>query len=242
VGLSISDVGVSVGDQGRLPESETLERQSLAVLRGNHPEPSERVAKALAALATVLDFEGKAAPAESAYVETLALRKQLLGPDHPDYTTTLFNYSMFIFDQKRYQEAAEYSRQILALRGKTLPESHPSIAAALQTLGRSLDKLGDAKAGEQALLESLELRRKYLGPKSWPVASSEGVLGEHYTLLKDYAKAEQTLLQAQELFARTLGETNTRTQVNTRRLVALYTAWGRPAKAAEYAATLPPGK
>jgi eukaryotic-like serine/threonine-protein kinase len=242
VALSVNDIGVAVGDQGRLPESEALLRQALGVLQANHPEPNERVAKSLAALATVLDFQGKAAPAESAYVETLALRKRLLGPEHPDYTYTLFNYSMFIFDQKRYKEAAEYSREILALRGKTLPESHPSIAAALQTLGRSLDKLGDTKAGEQALLESLELRRKYLGPESWPVASSEGVLGEHYMLLKDYANAEQTLLQAQALFVRTMGEASTRTQVNTRRLVTLYTAWGKPAKAAEYAARLPTSK
>jgi serine/threonine-protein kinase len=242
VGLSINDIGVAVGDQGRLAESEGLARQSLDVLRANHPEPNERVAKALAALATVLDFEGKAVPAESAYVETLAVRKRLLGPEHPDYTFTLFNYSMFIFDQKRYREAADYSRQILALRGKTLPESHPSIAAALQTLGRSLDKLGDTKAGGQALLESLELRRKYMGVESWPVASSEGVLGEHYLLLKDYARAEQILLRAQQLFTRTVGETNVRTQVNSRRLVALYTAWGKPGKAAEYAATLSSGK
>ncbi len=238
VALSINDIGVAVGDQGRLAESEALARQALEVLRANHPEPNERVAKALAALATVLDFEGKAAPAESAYVETLAVRKRLLGPEHPDYTYTLFNYSMFIFDQKRYREAADYSRQILALRGKTLPESHPSIAAALQTLGRSLDELGDTRAGGQALLESLELRRKYVGPGSWQVASSEGVLGEHYMLLKDYPRAEQTLLQAQQLFDRTVGETNVRTQVNSRRLVALYTAWGKPAKAQQYAAGL----
>lgn len=44
---------------------------------------------------------------------------------NPDYDQTLFNYSMFIFDQKRYAGAAEDSREILALRGKALPESHP---------------------------------------------------------------------------------------------------------------------
>ena len=81
-----------------------------------------------------------------------------------------------------------------------------------------------------------------MGPESWPVASSEGVLGEHYMLLKNYVKAEQTLLHAQDLFVRTVGATNTRTQVNTRRLVALYTAWGKPVKAAEYAAKLPAPK
>ncbi len=237
--LSINDVGVAAGEQGRFAEAESLHREALRIVQANNPAPNERVAGVLSDLASVLDFEGKSAAADSTYLQTLALRKRLLGADHPDYVLTLFNYSGFIFDQKRYREAADYSRQILALRGKTLPESHPSVAAALQTLGRSLDKLGDTKAGEQALLESLTLRRKYAGPESWLVASSESVLGEHYALLKDYPKAAQTLLRAQELFVRTLGESNTRTQVNTRRLVALYTAWGKPAKAAEYAAKLP---
>ncbi len=242
VAVSLSDVSVAVGDQGRLAEAESLDDVALAMLRTNHPEPSERVAMVLAQLASVRDFEGKIGPADSTYRETLALEKQLLGPEHPDYAGTLSNYSMFVFDQKRYTEAAADAREILALRGKTLPESHPAISAALQTLGRSLDQLGDSAGAERALRESLALRRKYLGAHSWPVASAEGVLGEHYTLLRDYRRAESTLLAAQALFDSTVGDDSPRTQVNTRRLVALYTAWGKPKEAAAYAATLPGGQ
>jgi tetratricopeptide (TPR) repeat protein len=227
-------VAVSVGEQGHYAAAESLTRAALATLRANHPDPNAGVADALDVLASELDFEGNVAAADSAYRATLTLRRQLLGAEHPDYVSTLFNYSMFIFDQKRYREAADYSRQILALRGKTLPESHPAIAAALQTLGRSLDQLGDPAGGERALLESLALRRKYVGPESWTAASSEGVLGEHYTFLKQYPRAERTLLNAQATFVKALGEANPRTQVNTRRLVALYQAWGKPALAAEY--------
>ncbi len=238
VALSLHDIAVAVGDQGRLAEAETLARQALAILQHNHHGPDVRVADVEDALASTLDYEGKSVPAESAYVQTLRWRRALLGPDHPDYNHTLFNYSMFIFDQKRYREAAEYSRQILALRGKSLPESHPSIAAALQTLGRSLDQLGDTAAGGAALLESLALRRKYLGDSSWGVASAEGVLGEHYVLLRQYPRAERTLLAAESLFVRTIGAADVRTQVNTRRLVALYAAWHRPALAARYRSQL----
>src|ERR1019366_4246871 len=143
-------------------------------------------AAVLNGLATALDLEGKSAAADSAYQETLALRKQLLGADHPDYAMTMMNYTGFLFDQKRYDEAAVDSREILALRGKTLPESHPSISVALQTLGRSLDHQGDTTGARAALEESLALRRKYVGPDSWLAGNSEGVLGEHYTALKQY--------------------------------------------------------
>ncbi|HEX3926422.1 MAG TPA: tetratricopeptide repeat protein [Gemmatimonadales bacterium] len=237
--LTRNDIAVALGDQGNFAAAEVLTRAALATLQANHPDPNASVADVMDVLASELDFEGKVPAADSVYRATLALRRQVLGAEHPDYVSTLFNYSMFIFDQKRYREAADYSREILALRGKTLPESHPAIAAALQTLGRSLDQLGDPAGGEKALLESLALRRQYVGPESWVAASSEGVLGEHYTRLREYPRAEQTLLHAQTTFIKALGQDNPRTQVNTRRLVALYAAWGRPEQAAKYQATLP---
>ncbi|MEO7997757.1 MAG: protein kinase [Gemmatimonadaceae bacterium] len=242
IALSINDIGVAAGEQGRLAEAESLHRASLAILRANHPEPNALVASVLNALAGSLDFQNKVAAADSAYIETLALRKRLIGADHPDYALALFNYSGFIFDQKRYAEAAQLAREILALRGKTLPESHPSVAAAWQTLGRSLDQLGDTKGGEAALNESLALRKKYLPADSWLIASSEGTLGEHYLLLKQYPHAEQLELHAQQALVQTLGIKNSRTAINTRRLVGLYTAWGKPEKVKEYAALLPAAK
>ncbi|MEP6835329.1 MAG: tetratricopeptide repeat protein [Gemmatimonas sp.] len=239
VALSTNDIGVAAGEQGRLAEAESLHRAALATLRTNHKEPDAFIASVLNALAGSLDFQNKAAAADSAYIETLALRKRLLGADHPDYALTLYNYSGFIFDQKRYTEAARIAREILALRGKTLPESHPSVAAALQTLGRSLDQLGDPTGAEHALNESLGLRKKYLQPDSWLIANSEGTLGEHFALLQQYPRAEQLELHAQQAFVQTLGIKNSRTAINTRRLVALYIAWGKKDKAAEYSALLP---
>lgn len=237
-GVALADIGVAVGEQGRLADAEELHREALAIIRRNHPRDDERVAGMVAALAGVLDMEGKNTAADSAYRQALAIRKAALGPTHPDYALTLFNYSGFVFDQKRYGEAAEYAREILALRGTTLPESHPAVAAALQTLGMSLDQLGDRRGGESALLESLALRRKYNQPDNWVIASSEGALGEHYTLTGDYPRAERLLVQAAGELESALGRTDVRTQRNTRRLVALYRAWGKPDQAKEYAARL----
>jgi tetratricopeptide (TPR) repeat protein len=149
---------------------------------------------------------------------------------------------MFIFDQKRYKEAAEYSRRILALRGTVLPESHPSIAAALQTLGRCLDQMGDFAGGEAALKESLEIRRKYNPAESWVIASSEGVLGEHYALVKQFPRAEELLLRSHAVFVKTFGPTHARTVISARRMVALYQAWGRADKVAPYQAVIDSAK
>ena len=239
VALSLNDVAVTLGDQNRFADAEPLHREAIAILRQNHPEPTLELAAAVNTLATALDLEGKPVAADSAYLETLALRRQLLGAEHPDYALTLMNYAGFLFDQNRFAEAATDSRAILELRGKTLPESHPSIAYSLQTLGRSLDHAGDSTGARQALEESLALRRRYVGPTGWLAGSSESVLGEHYVLVKQYAKAEEVLLHANQVLVGALGASHPRVAANRRRLVALYTAWGKPAKAAEYGATPP---
>lgn len=236
---SLNNIAVSLGEQNRWAEAEALHREALAMLERAHPDGSPPVADALNALATALDLQQKHEAAESAYVRTLDMRRRLLGPEHPDYAFTLFNFAGFILDRGRYREAADLSRQILALRGGALAESHPAIAAGLQTLGKSLDQLGDPAGAEAALRESLEIRRRYNPAGSWLLASSEGALGEHYTLVRDFARAEALLRRADSTFVATQGEGSPRTVANLRRLVDLYERWGRGAEAARYRERLP---
>jgi tetratricopeptide (TPR) repeat protein len=238
VALTMGNVAIALGEQNHWVAAESLHRSALAILEANHPEPNTLVADAKDALATALDIEGKSAASESAYIDVLALRRKLLGPEHPKYTWTLFNYSFLVFNQGRYQEAATISRQILALRGKTIPDSHPSIAASLQTLGRCDDKLGDTASGRRELEESLALRRKFLPADSWLIASSEGFLADHDMLVKQYSKAETLSLDAYAVMTKSLGPQHPKTQATVQRLIALYEAWGQPAKAAAFRSKL----
>jgi tetratricopeptide (TPR) repeat protein len=219
VAFSMNNVAVALGELNRWAEAESLHRAAVAILKGNHPEPTTLVADAENALATALDIQGKYDEAESLYVDVLRLREKLLGREHPDFAFTQMNYSMFVFDRGRYEEAARCAREILALRGKSLPDSHPAIAATLQTLGRCLDRLGRTAEAGRALEESLALRRRYLAPGSWLIASSEGVLGEHETLARDFAAAEGHLLATDAVFRSTFGPDSPRTVTNVKRLV-----------------------
>ena len=142
------------------------------------------------------------------------------------------NYGMFQFTRGRYDEAAGLARATLALRDSVLPESHPAIAASLQTLARSLDRSGDHEGAERALRESLALRRKYLPKGSWLVGSSESVLAEHYVDVKDFPQAEQLLRDADALLVGALGDANPRTQVHLQRFIRLNDEWHKPAESA----------
>ncbi|MEZ4456969.1 MAG: serine/threonine-protein kinase [Gemmatimonadales bacterium] len=232
--VSINNVAVALGEQNRWADAETMHREALAILERNYPEGGTLVADAQNALATALDLQGKTAAADSAYQRVVLMRRRLLGEEHPDYAFTLFTYAGFVLDQGRFDEAARLSRAVLALRGKTLGESHPAVAAALQTLGRCLDRLGDPAGAEAALIESLDLRRRFVPEGSWLVASSESVLGEHYATAYQYQRAERLLTRADTGLSATQGPDAPRTLVNLRRLVALYDAWRRPDLAARY--------
>lgn len=234
VAISMSNLAVALGEQNRWAEAEALYRQAIAIFAQNHPGLHTLTADAGNSLATALDIQGKVAAAESTYLSVLDMRRRLPGSRNADYAFTLFNYSMFLSEQGRCDESVRKSREVLALRGNVLPESHSSIAASLQTLGRCLDKLGRHAEARKALQESLDLRRKYLGEESWLVANSRGILGEHFVLVKQYDLAESLLLAAERVLMRTLGPDNPSTQANARRLVTLYDSLGEKAAAQSY--------
>ena len=232
IGSSLDNVAVAYGEQSRWAEAEVVHRQAVAFFMATEHGAGGKTADALNALATALDLQGKVLPADSAYKQVLAIRAKLFGTSHPDYAFTAMNYAMFVLDQGRYDEAAQYARATLALRNTGLPESHPAIAASLQTLGRSLDHIGDHAGAESALRESLELRQRYLPKGSWIVGSGEGVLGEHFLALRDYANAERYLRHGDSLMVAAFGNANPRTQTNLKRIVRLYDEWNRPVAAA----------
>lgn len=162
VATSMVELAVSLGELNRWAESAVYNRRAVAMFESNHPGPNTLVAESLNALATALDLQGKVDAADSAYRKVLSMRRQLYGPKHPDYAFTVSNYAMFNFDRGKFAQAAALASEPLAFRGTELPESHPAIAASLQTLGRSLDHAGDHAGAEGALRESLGLRDKYL--------------------------------------------------------------------------------
>ncbi len=242
VGGAMNNLAVALGSQGRWAAAESLQRSALAIAETNHPAPSLEVATMENSLATALDLQGKYDEAGKLYADVLAQRGRILGPEHPDYASTLMNYAGFEFDRGHFESAAELSRQLLALRGGALPDSHPAIASALQTLGRCQDNLGRHDDAGRSLAESLDLRRRYLGDDAWPVASSEGLLGEHFTLVRDFPRAEKLILDADAILTRRLGPDHARTVQNVRRMVALYEAWPRPELAAQARARIPAAK
>jgi serine/threonine-protein kinase len=182
----------------------------------------------------VLDRAGKPAEADSTFRVVLAMRRKLLGPEHPEYAWTMFNYADLMLSQERYQESARWAREVLALRGRTLPESHLAVSTSMSVLGRALGAMDSLAEGERWLRESLALRRRTLPAGHWIIASSESILGAHLARRGRFAEAESLLVPAERKLVEIRGEDAPVVKDARTRLGDLYEAWGKPADAARW--------
>ncbi len=228
------NLGFAKSELGKAAEAEALYEFAIRAGRRAYGPGHPELAAMLSPYASVLDRAGKTAAAESTYLEVLEIRRKLLGEEHPEYAWTMFNYADFLMSHKRFPEAAKWSREVLKLRGKSLPETHLAISTAMGVLGRSLGPMDSLDAAEGYLRESLELRRKTLPPGHWALASSESILGAHYTLARRFDEAEALLVPAEKKLVEARGEDAPVVKDARTRIVALYTAWGKPAEAARW--------
>jgi serine/threonine protein kinase len=235
VATTLNNLGVLLGLRGDWAAAEPLHREALAIARAalgpEHPD----VAAGMGTLGNVLEAKGDLAGAEALYRDSLALRLKLFGPEHPEVAHSRYTLASLLRAKGDAQGALHECRQVLALRGRVLSESHPMVAAALQVAGLSLMDLGRPREAEPLVRESLELRRKALPAGHWLIASSESVLGACLTAERRFSEAEALLLRAHAALESSRGHDHERTVEARKRLVALYEAWGRPARAAAWA-------
>lgn len=128
---------------------------------------------AIATLAALYDLEGEPVRAEESYKKALKLDKK--------YTKGRNSYGLFLYRQKRYEEALvefELAAADLAFSGR---------AEVLVNVGRT-----SAKLGNQVRAESAFSHAAVLDPKLAPPYLE---LAEIYLLKKEYAEAKQSLDQ-----------------------------------------------
>ncbi|NEQ80480.1 MAG: tetratricopeptide repeat protein [Moorea sp. SIO2I5] len=72
--------------------------------------------------------------------DSLDLRKQLLGQNHPDVATSLNNLAALYYYQGRYSEAEPLCCQALEIAVQQLGENHPLTQTFSDNLSRLLDQ------------------------------------------------------------------------------------------------------
>ncbi len=239
---SFLNAAVVFSEAGELAAADTISLRGLETATRAHGVNHPLVASAYSIRAGVLELLNRVDEASAAYVQSLAIKRRILGAQHISYATTAVNYTDHLMRREKWREAATMAREILALRGTSLGESSYPVQGCLMHLGRALAHLDSAKAGEQLVREVRAMREKSLPAGHWLLASTDGALGEVIALDGRYVEAERLLLSAESRVREARGVASGPVADQRKRLIALYMLWGKPAEAAAWQAKMATAK
>jgi tetratricopeptide (TPR) repeat protein len=143
--------------------------------------------------------------AQTLFEQVIALRRRVLGAEHPDTLTSMFNLANLLRQQKRFDEARKLGEETLEIRRRVLGSQHPDTLLSMGELAIVLcqqERLDDAR---KLLEEALPLQRRVLTAEHPDTLGSMHYLG--YILLRQgqYAAACRLNEETLEIQRRVLG-------------------------------------
>jgi serine/threonine protein kinase/Flp pilus assembly protein TadD len=240
IALSLNNIAKVQSEQGDYRSAESTIREALEIRRrlaGGLPDVG--TATNLSTLASLLEDMGRLQEAEANYRESLKIRRQLFpkDPHHPLIAKALSNLGYVLLAREKADEAEKCFREALMTPEERLKPIER--ASFLKNLASALLQLKRPAEAETKVREALAIFRQAEHPIPWRIADAESLLGACLTAQGRYKEAEPLLVQGYAVLAKDEGNGAARAPDALRRLVALYTAWGKPERAAEFQAKLP---
>ena len=213
-----------------------LLQESLDIHRRLFPGAHPEVAQSLNNLAMAYYRAREYDAAEPLFQESLAMNRKLFGSEHPEVAANLNNLALLYRDRTNFTAANKLFEQVAALDRQLLGSNHLDYAGILNNWAESLRRGGDARQAAALLRESLSIHIKALPPGSWQIASTKIMLARCLAELKEFADSEKLMLEGYAEFERQFGPEDQRTLRTAKQTAGVYTAWGKPDKAAEWMA------
>jgi serine/threonine protein kinase/tetratricopeptide (TPR) repeat protein len=246
--VSESDLASVLRFNGDLAGAESLLRQSYDTNVKTRGAEHPNTAAALHDLALISAMRGEAVAAEPLLRKALAMQRQAFGNNHPVVAATLNSLSRVLLEERRYDEAAAAEGEAAAIATSSLGPEHQLVAIYTINLAAVNAAGGKPAAAEPLLREGLRIRSRAPGivptrrrtrvEDDWSVGAARSLLGEVLTRLRRFPEAETTLLDARRDLESLPATGGAEMKLAYSRLVDLYFAWGKPARAASFRALL----
>ncbi|HEY1353760.1 MAG TPA: tetratricopeptide repeat protein [Ktedonobacteraceae bacterium] len=215
------------------PQCEQLLPQALVVI-----EHSERfhlllpeAGRLLNETASYLQDRARYTTAEPLYLRALALRTQLLGPEHLDVATSLNGLANLYAQQSKEAEAEPLYQQALAIREHHLGSEHPDVATLLNNLAILSQRQAKETEAEQLYQRALRIWKQLPAHRQSDVAYPLTGLASLYRKQGAYAKAEPLYQQALAIREQQLGPDHPLVASPLNNLAGLYRVQGKMAEA-----------
>lgn len=233
---ALETLGLLLVEQHELVYAEPLLCEVVLVRRNMMGDQDPNTLRALSALSTLLIAQGKANEAEPLLRRALTAQTDNLGKAHPQTLMTRNSLAVVLAQAGNVADAeALLTFSARAARSVHGEASLPSLMQAALLAQFLLDNARPAEA-RHLLVDAYDVAARLLNPSHSVRNRLRGLLGQSLRLLGNWHKAEGHLVAAYESLRETLGLNHLATQAMLGELIALYTAWGKPAAAAPFRA------
>jgi len=175
--------------------------------------------------------QGQYATAIPLAERALAIRKKVLGNEHPLVATSLDNLATLYQSQERYSEAEPLYRQALKMYQRLLGNEHRDVATSLNNLAAVYHRQERYSEAESLYRQALEMKKRLLGNEHLDVATSLNNLASLYESQGRYSEAEPLHRQALEMKKRLLGNEHRDLANSLNNLAGLYHILGHYSEA-----------
>jgi tetratricopeptide (TPR) repeat protein len=169
------------------------------------PEKNKERLTAAGNLANALDSQGKHVEAETIHREVLAVRRRVLGPEHPNTLWIAEKLASSLDDQGKYVGAETMYREVLAVQRRVLGPEHLDTLMTACKMAFSLDNQGKHTEAETIHREVLAVHQRALGPEHPLTFAMAGNLANALNNQGKHTKAERMLHDLLAVQRRVLG-------------------------------------
>ena len=162
-------------------------------------------------IANVLLDEGDLAGAESSFRQCLAMRRELLGGEHPLVAQTLNNLAYVYYDRGNVRAALDAARESLDVYRRNFPGDNRDVASVMNVLGYWLTEAGDYAEANRHLTDALAMRTRLFGTSHPDIAASLVHVGILQVATHHYPEALLSARRAGEIFTAALSATSWKT-------------------------------
>ncbi len=184
-------------------------------------------------------YEQRFREAEAAYREAAQRRRAVLGADARDTLEADMAVASACMQQNRFDEAERLFRPALERQQRVLGDDDSLTLNTLNEMSVLYFRQGRYAEGMPFVERAWRLHLKLFGENAPRTLISQGNLADTLGKLKRYDEAEQLFRTAITGQERVLGRQHPTTRRTVAKLVAMYEAWGKSEKAAEWRAKLP---
>ena len=197
-------------------------------------ERSEQCLDAKSSLADLLmEVTSDFVEAKRIIENVLAIREEVLGPNHPDTATSLNNLALLLKAIGDYEAARPFFNRALAICEEVLGPEHPDTAIGLNNMAELLAILGDYEAARPLFERALSICEKVLGPNHPDTGASLNNLALLLDKIGDYEIARPLFERALSICEKVLGPDHPDTATDLNNLASLLENLG------DYKAALP---